>query len=229
MIWLDDELHLFPSPLQAPLEQDIIAIGGDLNPRRLLLGYSLGLFPWYNEGHTPILWQSPNPRFVLFPELLTVNRSLRRAINRSDLLLTIDQTFSEVLSRCAAVERPDQDGTWLNPNLISALTSLHNLGYAHSAEAWRDGKLVGGLYGVAMGGVFYGESMFTEEPDASKVTFVALVKAITKAGFRLIDCQAHTPHLERFGAINISRPHFHALLREYIRIQPHFPSTADLR
>ena len=225
MIWLDDELHLFPSPLDAPEDEDIIAIGGDLNPKRLLLAYSLGMFPWYNEGETPILWHSPNPRFVLFPDQLRVNRSLRRSINKARYDFTIDHDFSAVLRSCASVSRDGQEGTWLNPSLISSLTSLHYLGYAHSFEVYFEGELIAGLYGVAIGGAFFGESMFTHRPDASKVAFVLAARALFKAGFKIIDCQAHTDHLERFGAINIARPDFHALLREYTKLRPTFPDS----
>ena len=224
MIWLDDQLHLFPSPLEAPEDEDIIALGGDLDPKRLLLAYSLGMFPWYNEGETPILWHSPNPRFVLFPDQLRVNRSLRRSINRATYDIIIDGHFSEVLDRCAHVKRGGQDGTWLNAKLIASLSELHKMGYAHSVEARLNGELIAGIYGVAIGGVFFGESMFTERPDASKVTFVLAARALFNAGFKLIDCQAHTEHLERFGAINIPRESFHALLREYNKLKVDFPS-----
>jgi len=220
MLWLDEDILAFPSILDAPNEENIIALGGDLGPRRLLLGYSIGLFPWYNEGETPILWQSPNPRFVLFPDQLTVNKSLRRSLKKQRYDITFNQCFEEVLHRCASTPRDGQEGTWLNPTLIDALTQLHHSGYAHSGEAWLEGRLVGGLYGISIGGVFFGESMFSEVSDASKVTFVKMVEHLTKAGFRMIDCQDYTPHLERFGAIKIDRTHFYALLREYLRIKP---------
>lgn len=223
MIWLDDQLHLFPSPLDAPADVDIIAIGGDLNPKRLLLAYSLGMFPWYNEGETPILWQSPNPRFVLFPDQLKVNRSLRRSIKRSKYEFAIDRDFNGVLQHCASVKREGQDGTWLNPSLIQSLTELHTLGYAHSFEARLGEELIAGLYGISIGGVFFGESMFTKQADASKITFVLAAQALFKSGFKLIDCQAYTEHLERFGAMNLSRDIFHALLREYTKRHPKFP------
>lgn len=220
MLWLDEDILAFPSILDAAEDENIIALGGNLDPQRLLLGYSLGLFPWYNEGETPILWQSPNPRFVLFPEQLTINRSLRRSVNRQKYTITFNQCFNEVLHRCAQIPRSEQEGTWLNPTLINSLTNLHIAGYAHSAEAWLNDQLVGGLYGITIGGVFYGESMFSEASDASKVAFVELVGRLERAGFKMIDCQDYTPHLERFGAIKLSRHHFYALLREYIKIKP---------
>ena len=220
MIRLDLQFNAFPSILSAESDENIIAIDGDLDPQRLLLAYSLGLFPWYNEDETPILWQSPNPRFVLFPDQLIVNRSLRRAINRQKYQISYNQCFREVLENCAMIPRHDQEGTWLNQDLISSLCELHQNGFAHSAEAWHDGKLVGGLYGVALGGVFFGESMFSYETDASKVAFVSLVQSLVKAGFKLIDCQDYTPHLERFGAFRLPRSSFYKLLREYIKIKP---------
>lgn len=220
MIWLDEQIHAFPSPLLANEDDDIIAIGGDLDPKRLLLAYSLGLFPWYNEGETPILWQSPNPRFVLFPDHLIINRSLRRSLNKKKFEIKFDTAFREVLNKCAEVKRNDQDGTWLNESLQASLFDLHQLGYAHSAEAWYQGRLVGGLYGIALGGVFYGESMFSEMSDASKVAFVSLVQKLSATGYKLIDCQSHTNHLARFGAVELPRTSFHHLLREYLKHSP---------
>ena len=220
MIRLDPQFNAFPSILSAELDENIIAVDGDLDPQRLLLAYSLGIFPWYNEDETPILWQSPNPRFVLFPDQLVVNRSRRRAINRQRYQISYNQCFREVLENCAMIPRNDQEGTWLNQNLINSLCTLHHNGFAHSAEAWCDGKLVGGLYGVALGGVFFGESMFSYEPDASKIAFVSLVQSLVDAGFKLIDCQDYTPHLERFGAIRLPRSSFYKLLREYIKVIP---------
>ena len=155
MLRLDPQLYAFPSILSGEIDENIIAIDGDLNPQRLLLAYSLGIFPWYNEDETPILWQSPNPRFVLFPDQLKVNRSLRRSINRQHYQISYNQCFRQVLEHCAVIKRNDQEGTWLNQNLIDSLHELHQHGFAHSAEAWYDGKLVGGLYGVALGGVFW--------------------------------------------------------------------------
>lgn len=220
MILLSESLHAFPSPLDLPPDQDIVGIGGDLDPQRLLLAYSLGIFPWYDANSTPILWQSPYTRFVLFPDQLKVNRSLRRALNQDLFEIRINSAFSEVLHHCASTPRPDQEGTWLNPELQKSFIELHHRGYAHSCEAWLEDKLVGGLYGLALGGVFFGESMFATQANASKVVFVHLVERLKAAGYPLIDCQAYTPHLERFGAVSIDRPYFIRLLQMMLRIQP---------
>ena len=220
MILLSDHIHAFPSPYDAPLDQDIIAIGGDLDPQRLLLGYSLGLFPWYNHGETPILWQSPHPRFILFPDQVRVNRSLRRSLNRGHFTVTFDQAFERVLGRCAEIPRAQQEGTWLNPELIESLTALHYAGYVHSAETWCEGELVGGLYGLTLGGIFIGESMFADVSDASKVAFVHTARRLTELGYQLIDCQAYTDNLARFGAFEIHRERFLDVMRDLLRVQP---------
>ena len=220
MILLSDELHAFPLVREVSPDQDIIAIGGDLHPQRLLLAYSLGIFPWYNEGETPILWQSPNPRFILFPSQLRINRSLRRTLNKSPYEIKFDTAFDLVLERCAEIPRSGQLGTWLNPDLRDALGELHRSGYAHSAEAWRGDQLVGGLYGLTLGGVFFGESMFAEERDASKVTFVRTVQALQKIGYTMIDCQAYTDYLARFGAIEVNRKRFLNMLSGLLKVQP---------
>ena len=220
MILLSDELHAFPLVREIPANQDIVALGGDLHPQRLLLAYSLGIFPWYNEGETPILWQSPNPRFILFPKHLRVNRSLRRTLNKERFEIRFDTAFELVLERCADIPRLGQLGTWLNPNLRAALTELHRCGYAHSAEAWIGDRLVGGLYGLTLGGIFFGESMFAEERDASKVTFVHTVRALEQLGYALIDCQAYTEYLSHFGAIEIHRDRFLNMLSHMLKVQP---------
>ena len=200
-----DHRLVFP-PVE--LAQDgLLAVGGDLRPERLLLAYSQGIFPWYGKD-LPILWHSPDPRMVLFPEELVVNRTLRKQLRRRPYELRLDTDFSGVLEGCAAVPRPGQNGTWLIPEMITAYQRMHELGFAHSAEAWLDGQLVGGLYGVSLGGCFYGESMFARAPDASKLAFVALVRQLEAWGTTLIDCQVHTEHLERFGAREIPRGEF---------------------
>jgi leucyl/phenylalanyl-tRNA--protein transferase len=196
----------FPDPDLAEPE-GLLAVGGDLSPRRLLLAYSLGIFPWYSEGE-PILWWSPDPRLVLEPSQLHVSRSLRRTLKRGRFELRLDTAFDEVVSCCAGKPRPGQDGTWITSDMARAYGKLHELGHAHSAEAFQDGRLVGGLYGVSLGGVFFGESMFTDEPDASKAAFVALVEQLERWRFGLIDCQMHTEHLVRFGAVEIPRSEF---------------------
>lgn len=193
-------------------EDGLLAVGGDLSPERLLLGYSRGIFPWYGPK-LPILWHSPDPRMVLMTPDLVVNRSLRKAIRRQPYQLRIDTAFEEVLAGCADSPRPGQDGTWLIPDMVTAYHRLHALGFAHSFEAWDGETLVGGLYGVSLGGCFYGESMFARAPDASKIAFVASVAQLDAWGIRLIDCQVHTDHLERFGAVEIPRAEFLARLK----------------
>ncbi|MFO7565259.1 MAG: leucyl/phenylalanyl-tRNA--protein transferase [Enhygromyxa sp.] len=197
-------------PLPNPEDADprgLVAVGGDLRTSRLLDAYRRGIFPWYGEG-LPILWHSPDPRFVLEPAALRINRSLRKAIRRAPYRLTLDVAFDQVIRRCAGVTRPDQDGTWITNEMIGAYEQLHALGHAHSVEAWRAEELVGGVYGVAMGAVFCGESMFAIAPDASKIAFVHLVRQLQRWGFELIDCQVHTEHLERFGAVEWPRRRF---------------------
>ncbi len=200
----------FPPP-EAAEPGGLLAVGGDLTPERLLLAYSLGIFPWYGED-LPILWHSPDPRMVLRPAQLRVSRNLRRRLRRPPYELRLDSAFERVIRACADVPRPGQDGTWITEEMIGAYRRLHELGFAHSAEAWQDGSLVGGLYGVSLGGCFFGESMFALRPDASKVAFVALVRQLASWGFDLIDCQVHTEHLARFGAEEWPRARFLELL-----------------
>jgi leucyl/phenylalanyl-tRNA---protein transferase len=193
----------------------LVAVGGDLRPARLLDAYYRGIFPWYGEG-LPILWHSPDPRFVLEPAALRVNRSLRKTIRRHPYRLTLDTAFAAVIRHCAAVPRPGQDGTWITDDMVAAYEQLHSLGHAHSVEVWSGAELVGGVYGVAVGAVFCGESMFAAAPDASKVAFVELVRQLQRWGFELIDCQVYTEHLERFGAVDWPRAEF---LRALVRLR----------
>lgn len=185
-------------------EEGLLAYGGDLDPQRVLLGYRQGIFPWFDD-RDPILWWSPNPRFVLPIHQLKISKSLKRTIKKNIFEIKYDTAFVQVMIECANAYRADQDGTWIVPQMIEAYSELHSLGYAHSFEAWLDGELVGGGYGVIVGDVFCGESMFTKVSDASKVAFVDLVQRLKNNGFSLIDSQLHTNHLERFGAIHISR------------------------
>ena len=189
---------VFPDPALAE-PGGLLAVGGDLSPERLLAAYGEGIFPWYSEGD-PILWWAPDPRTVLFPGELHVPRSLRKARRRRPYELSMDRAFGRVIRACASVARPGQDGTWITEDMIRAYVRLHELGHAHSVEAWADGDLVGGLYGVAVGGVFFGESMFALRPDASKIAFVSFVEQFARWGGALIDCQLATEHLARFGA-----------------------------
>jgi leucyl/phenylalanyl-tRNA--protein transferase len=195
--------HVFPNPEQAnPF--GLLGVGGDLHPRRLLLAYRNGIFPWYSE-HQPLLWWSPDPRMVLWAEELHVPRSLRKVLRAGRYTLTADKAFESVIDACAAAPRPGQKGTWITSEMREAYVELHRIGHAHSVEAWWDGALVGGLYGVAIGQMFFGESMYANHPDASKVALVRLVEQLQRWGFPLVDCQVHTEHLARFGAREIPR------------------------
>lgn len=189
----------FPPPEESD-PSGLLAVGGDLSPERLVLAYAMGIFPWYSEGQ-PILWHSPDPRAVLLPADLHVPRSLAKTLRRGVYQLRLDTAFDAVIGACADVERPVDTGTWITPEMQRAYSALHRLGFAHSAEAWLDGRLVGGLYGVSLGSAFFGESMFTLAPDASKCAFVALVRQLERWGCELIDSQMPTAHLERFGAV----------------------------
>jgi len=194
---LEEEI-VFPPPDLAE-DNGLLAVGGDLQPERLLLAYSLGIFPWYHDG-LPILWHSPDPRMVLEARDLHVGRSLRKSIRRHAFEIRMDTAFDAVIDACATVQRPDQEGTWITDEMKRAYCDLHELGFAHSAEAWQDGELVGGLYGVSLGAAFFGESMFARENNASKVAFVTFIEQIRRWGIHLIDCQVHTDLLEQFGA-----------------------------
>ncbi len=206
---LDDRLQFPPVHLA---EDGLLALGGDLRPERLLLGYTQGIFPWYAEN-LPILWHSPDPRMVMTTRDLVVQRSLRKAIRKRPYELRMDTAFGRVLEGCASVPRPGQAGTWLIPEMVDAYTRLHDLGFAHSIEAWQGETLAGGLYGVSLGAAFFGESMFARAPDASKIAFVAAVRQLDAWGIGLIDCQVHTEHLERFGAYEVPRREYLELLR----------------
>ena len=207
----------FPSVERASPD-GLLAIGGDLQPARLLNAYRHGIFPWYNDDQ-PILWWSPDPRAVLFPSKLHIPHRLQRTIRRGLFLLTLDTNFRAVMEGCAG-PRPQYPGggTWITPAMIEAYTKLHELGYAHSVEAWQEGQLVGGLYGVALGRVFFAESMFTLIDDASKAALVTLVRQLAAWDFRLIDCQQSSPHITRFGAEEIPRRNFIACLSEALEL-----------
>jgi leucyl/phenylalanyl-tRNA--protein transferase len=197
---------VFPDPRRAS-DDGLVAIGGDYRPERLLMAYACGIFPWPCDD-LPLAWFSPNPRLVLRPGEIVVSRSLRRKLRRGLFQVTYDTAFERVLRACAATPRAGVGGTWLTDELMRGLAGLHRLGFAHSVEAWRDGRLVGGLYGIALGGCFSGESMFHVEPDASKVAFVHLAERLRSWDFHLIDCQVYTDHLARFGAREWPRDHF---------------------
>ncbi len=213
--WLERTNLEFP-PLEQALQQPdgLLAIGGDLSSERLLAAYRHGCFPWYSQGQ-PIMWWSPDPRFVLFPQQLYISRSLRKNMARQQFRVTYDQAFAQVISACAE-PRAGQPGTWITSQMQNAYMQLHELGFAHSVEVWHQQQLVGGLYGIAMGQLFFGESMFSRMSNASKTGFVRLVQDLQQAGFVLIDCQVHTHHLERFGAEHISRASFADYLRKHL-------------
>ncbi len=200
----------FP-PLDQVGPEGLVAAGGSLSPEMLLSAYAQGIFPWYSDEQ-PILWWSPDPRFVLFPDALHLPRSLSRVLRRDAFEIRCDNAFERVIEACKSVPRPWQDATWITPEMLAAYCRLHEMGYAHSVETYLDGELVGGLYGVSLGAAFFGESMFADVADASKVALVTFVRRLQASGFILIDCQVYTEHLARFGAVNLPRTEFLRLL-----------------
>lgn len=209
----------FPPPEQALDEPNgLLALGGDLAPERLLNAYRLGIFPWFSEDQ-PILWWSPEPRAVLFPKDFHCARSLRKRLRNQGFEVRVDQQFERVMRACAA-PRKDGPGTWISEEMVQAYCILHEQGWAHSVETYRAGKLVGGLYGLSIGSLFFGESMFAEETDASKVALATLVAQLSQAGFPMIDCQLPNPHLTSLGATEVSRDTFLAYLRAFLKRQP---------
>lgn len=194
----------------------LLCMGGNLDPQTILTAYSRGIFPWYSAGQ-PILWWSPDPRMALLPSEFKLSKSLAKTIRANKFEVRFNTAFASVISACSK-PRSQQSGTWILPAMQAAYIALHQIGFAHSAEAWRDGKLVGGLYGIALGRVFYGESMFARETDASKVAFAAIVEKLTRDGFQLIDCQQETKHLASFGAHPIPRKEFTQRLQELITL-----------
>jgi leucyl/phenylalanyl-tRNA--protein transferase len=194
-------------------EEGIVAVGGDLSVERLILAYSRGIFPWYSSDRSPILWWSPDPRFVLFTENLIVSKSMRPYFNQNKFKVTWDQNFEDVIKNCQKIDREDQPGTWITSKMLAAYIQLHKKGYAHSVEVWLENELVGGLYGISLGKVFFGESMFAKVSNASKFGFISLVKQLKQKGFLLIDCQQETKHLESLGAAAIKRKDFIEFLK----------------
>ena len=195
-------------------EYGVLAIGGDLSPERLLLAYWNGIFPWFNEGE-PIVWWTPDPRFVLFPDELKISKSMRPYFNQKKFEVTYDTCFEKVIKNCSKVPRKGQEGdTWINKKMIKAYCKMHDLGFAHSVEVWRGKELVGGLYGIALGKVFFGESMFMKVSNASKFALISLVNKLKEFDFQLIDCQQETAHLGSLGARSISRKEFLEILEK---------------
>lgn len=199
----------FPSP-EIASEEGIVAYGYDLTPERLLEAYQNGIFPWYNEEE-PVLWWSPNPRFVLFPEKLHISKNIKKLLRKNIYQVTYNQSFEEVIRNCASIPRKDQDGTWIHPEMIATYTQLHQLGYAHSVEVWYDNQLVGGLYGIKMGNIFCGESMFSRKSNASQVGFITFLQQHTE--IKLVDCQVYSEYLEKLGAEEIPRTQFLEIIR----------------
>lgn len=214
---------IFPAPEEADL--GIVAVTDVITTDMLYSAYLQGIFPWFNEAEgEPVVWWSPDPRFVLFPQEFHLPRRLARFLRHSPYHYTMDKAFRQVITHCATVERSDQDGTWIGPSMIEVYCDLFNCGVAHSVETWREGQLVGGFYGVLVGQVFFGESMFSLEPDTAKSAFALFVKAFCNCGGQLIDSQVYTSNLARFGAKNISRTAFLRLEKDFLSL----PLTKDL-
>jgi len=209
---LEEELAFPPVHLAEP--DGLLAIGGDLSPERLVLAYKNGIFPWYEDEH--ILWWCPDPRFVLFPGEFKTTKNTLSLINKNEFDFTINKAFAEVIHHCKQIKRPGQAGTWINDEVEKAYCRMHELGYAHSAEVWKDGELAGGLYGIKLGKVFFGESMFSRQSNASRYAFTKYVRQLKEEGIGLIDCQVYTEYLESFGARMISRKEFIDTLHELI-------------
>jgi leucyl/phenylalanyl-tRNA--protein transferase len=202
--------YKFPDPNKS--EGDIVCAGGNLSPGMLLSAYRQGIFPWFNEDE-PVLWRSPDPRFVIFPQNLHISASMRKVLKKKQFEISFDRAFEAVILGCAAAYRPGQEGTWITGDMIAAYKALHRLGKAHSAEAWQDGELSGGCYGVRIGTLFFGESMFFNRPNASKAAFLTLAESLFADGIAFIDCQVKTEHLAALGGTEISRKDFLSLLK----------------
>lgn len=211
-MYLLTEICYFP-PLASASNEGILAIGGDLSPERLLLAYKNGIFPWFNPRE-PILWWAPSSRMVLFFEDLIVSKSMRNILNRNDLKVTFNQDFKSVISNCRSIKREGQKGTWISDEMVDAYCKLHEMGIAKSVEVWKNGDLVGGLYGIDLGNVFCGESMFSKVSNASKVAFISLANQLKNDNYKLLDCQVYNEHLESLGCKEIDREGFMKILNE---------------
>ena len=214
---LDKELYFPPVHLAEP--DGLLAIGGDLTVERLLLAYKNGIFPWYEGEH--ILWWCPDPRFVLFPDELKISKSMKQLIKKEEFQFTINKAFEEVINNCKTIDRKGQEGTWITNEVKKAYTLLHKKGIAHSAEVWKNGVLAGGLYGIRLGKVFFGESMFSKQSNASKYAFIKYSEYLKEEGVEIIDCQVYTEHLESLGARMIPRKEFISLLKKLIPENEH--------
>ena len=216
-----DELEYFPFPsVDKASPEGIVAMEGNLSPGMLLSAYKQGIFPWYSKGE-PILWWSPNPRMVLFPENIHISKSMARNFKRGKFTFSMDNQFGEVINTCGDISRTHEDGTWITLEMEEAYIHLHKLGWGHSLEVWEDNELVGGLYGLSMGSVFFGESMFSKKTDASKAAFIILAQTLGILGFTMIDCQLYTSHLESLGAEKIDRQEYLKLLKSGLQAETH--------
>lgn len=217
LIWLDERNPQFPPTKNVQQDPDgLLAVGGNLDPHTLIEAYSQGIFPWYSDGQ-PILWWSPSPRMILRPRDTHFGRTLIKLAKKKPFVIRVDSHFSDVIHRCADTQRSDQDGTWITQEMMDAYIRLHKAGYAHSVEAWEGDRLVGGLYGIALGKAFFGESMFSLVSGASKIAFATLVTQLSHWGFELIDCQMHTQYLASFGAKEVDRPTFERALQHALK------------
>jgi len=215
-VFLLSDKTTFPPPHLAPKE-GLLAVGGDLSQKRLLLAYRMGIFPWFSEGE-PILWWSPDPRLVLYPDEFRISKTLNKIIKKDMFHVTMDTAFDRVINACAQIRIEKNEGTWILQEMVEAYCRLHESGYAHSVEAWHQGELAGGLYGVSLGRCFFGESMFTRINNASNVAFAKLIKHLRALAFDIIDCQITTAHLIRFGAREIPRAVFLKQLKKSLKV-----------
>ena len=225
----ENQRYSFPVPTENS-HQSVIAWGGNLSPGMLLSAYEQGLFPWYNEGE-PIFWHSPDPRFIIYPEKLHISQSMKKILKQNKFRITLDNDFEGVIRGCSQIDRPGQGGTWISSDIIRAYTELHRLGWAHSAEAWsgEPETLAGGCYGICLENVFFGESMFSLAPNASKAAFLTLAQYLFEKGTAFIDCQIPTPHLESLGGEKISRKEFLKLLRKTLASRQNRETGPDFR
>ncbi len=216
---------VFPPP-ECSEPDGILAVGGDLSPERLIEAYTHGIFPWYSS-ETPILWWSPDPRFVIYPAEVKVSKSMRQVLKRKVFDIKFDTSFRDVITACSGKRRHEK-GTWITPEMIEAYVALHKMGFAHSIEAWRDGKLAGGLYGVSLGGMFFGESMFTRESNASKAAFIVLAGNLLRLGFDLIDSQVYTDHMDSLGAVDMDREEFLKIVKRSVKRETYRGNWGDM-
>ncbi len=215
--WLGEhDRFSFPDPRRAECD-GIVGVGGNLSPGMLISAYRQGIFPWFSDGE-PILWWSPDPRFVVFPDSLHVSKSMRKVLRQEQFSYSLDRAFNDVVQACASVDRTHEDGTWITEEMQDAYRRMHEIGYAHSLEAWREGELVGGLYGISFGRAFFGESMFAHVSDASKGAFILLCRLLFSRGFTFIDAQIYSSHLERLGGVHVARSEFLELLSDALTV-----------